>query len=111
MQTYRHISTATVCTVLAVITIALVSISLSVDAGEKCPLGLCEGSRIIIYDADHRRSFTIENRGYGTKRIQLRDTRNRIVGYIDGSGRTYDSNHKRTGSLGTSKSTGKPWWR
>ena len=58
-----------------------------------------------------RRLGTIENRGYGTKRLQLRDNRNRIIGYIDGKGRTFDSNHKRTGTVGTSKSTSKPWWR
>ena len=111
MQIHRHIGTSTICTGLAVVAIALIGISFPVDAGEKCPLGLCKGSRVIIYDQNHKRVGTIENRGYGTKRIQLRDNRNRITGYIDGSGRTYDSNHRRTGSVGTSKSIGKPWWR
>lgn len=111
MQIHRHISTATICTGLAVLAFALIANSFPVDAAEKCTLGVCKGERVIIYDSNHRRAGTIENRGYGTKRLQLRDNRNRIVGYIDGSGRTYDSNHRRTGSVGTSKSTSKPWWR
>ena len=98
--------------ILAVLTaflaVPLVTIG---PAFAKCTLGVCKGERVIIYDSNHRRTGTIENRGYGTKRLQLRDNRNRIVGYIDGSGRTYDNNHRRTGSVGTPKATGKPWWR
>ena len=77
----------------------------------KCSFNICKGEKAIVYDENHRRVGTIENRGYGTKRLQMRDNKNRITGYIDGSGRTYDSNHRRTGSVGTSKSTSKPWWR
>ena len=97
--------------ILAVLTATLAVVTFPVGAGEKCTLGLCKGQKVIIYDQNHKRVGTIENRGYGTKRIQLRDNRNRITGYIDGSGRTYDSNHRRTGSVGTPKSTNKPWWR
>ena len=111
MQIHRHISTATICIGLAVTAFALMIISFPVEAAEDCSLGICKGDRVVIYDSNHRRTGTIENRGYGTKRLQLRDNRNRITGYIDGSGRTYDSNHRRTGSVGTLKSTGKPWWR
>ena len=96
--------------ILAVLTATLAVLTFPVGAGEKCPLGLCKGERVIIYDQNHRRVGTIENRGYGTKRIQLRDNRNRITGYIDGSGRTYDSRHKRTGRIGEPQQS-KPWWR
>ena len=97
--------------ILAVLTATLAVVTFPVGAGEKCTLGLCKGDRVVIYDSSHRRTGTIENRGYGTKRLQMRDNKNRITGYIDGSGRTYDSNHRRTGSVGTPKSTSKPWWR
>ena len=110
MRTIEHTSLATICIGLG-LAFALMIISFPVEAAEDCQLGICKGDRVILYDQNHKRVGTIENRGYGTKRIQLRDNRNRIVGYIDGSGRTYDSNHRRTGSVGTSKSTSKPWWR
>ena len=111
MRTIEHTSLATICIRLAGFAFALMIISFPVEAAEDCQLGLCKGDRVILYDQNHKRVGTIENRGYGTKRLQLRDNRNRITGYIDGSGRTYDSNHRRTGSVGTPKSIGKPWWR
>ncbi len=95
--------------ILAVLTATLAVVTFPVEAAEDYSFGLCKGDRVVIYDSNHRRVGTIENRGYGTKRLQMRDNKNRITGYIDGSGRTYDSNHRRTGSVGTPKS--KPWWR
>ena len=82
--------------------------SFPVDAGEKCPLGVCKGERVIIYDKDHRRIGTVENRGYG--KVQLRDNQNRITGYIGSDGKTFDANHRRTGTIGKPEKI-KPWWR
>ncbi len=97
--------------ILAVLTAFLAVPLATSPAFAKCPLDICKGEKAIVYDENHRRVGTIEYRGYGTKRLQMRDNKNRITGYIDGSGRTYDSNHRRAGSVGTSMSTSKPWWR
>ena len=60
--------------ILAVLTATLAVVTFPVGAGEKNTLGLREGEKIIIYDRDHRRIGTIENRGYGV--LQFRDNQN-----------------------------------
>ena len=82
---------------LAVLTAFLAVVTFPVGAGEKCPLGLCKGERVIIYDQDHRRTHTIENRGYGV--LQIRDNENLRIGTIDSQGRTYDASRVRTGTI------------
>ena len=82
---------------LLILTATLAVLTFPVGAGEKCPLGLCKGERVIIYDQNHRRTHTIENRGYGV--LQIRDNDNRRVGTIDSQGRTYDSHRNRTGTI------------
>ncbi len=97
--------------ILAVLTATLLITMPVAATSAKCTLGVCKGERVIIYDSQYRRTGTIENRGYGTK-LQFRDNQNRITGYIDGQGRTYDANRTRTGTIGEpSGDTNKPWWR
>ena len=88
--------------ILAVLTATLAVVTFPVGAGEKNTLGLREGEKIIIYDRDHRRIGTIENRGYGV--LQFRDNQNRRTGHIDGRGRTYDASRTRTGTIETPSS-------
>ena len=82
---------------LLILTATLAVLTFPVGAGEKCPLGLCKGERVIIYDQDHRRTHTIENRGYGV--LQIRNNENLRIGTIDSQGRTYDSHRTRTGTI------------
>ena len=84
--------------ILAVLTATVVVVTASpVAAGEKCVLGLCEGERLIVYDENHKRIGTIENRGYGV--LQIRNNDNLRTGTIDSQGRTYDSHRTRTGTI------------
>ena len=82
---------------LLILTATVAVLTFPVGAGEKCPLGLCKGERVIIYDNNHRRIGTIENRGYGV--LQIRNNDNLRTGTIDSQGRTYDSHRTRTGTI------------
>ncbi len=80
-----------------VVTTLAVALASAVEAGEKCPLGLCKGERVILYNEDHRRVGTLENRGYGV--LQLRDNDNRRIGTIEGNGVITDNQNRRQGSF------------
>ena len=69
-------------------------------AKEECPLNICKGERVIVYDEKHRRIGTIENRGYGV--LQLRNEQNRRVGTIERNGTLRDDKGKRSGRV--------EWW-
>lgn len=98
------------CAAVFVATIALAVIAAQYASGaERCPLGVCQGERVIVKDNQGRRIGTWENRGHGI--VQFRDNQNRRQGHVDSTGRTYDANRNRTGTVGEPKSTAKPWWR
>ncbi len=65
--------------------------------GSYPPTDLKKGERVIVYDSQHRRVGTVENRGYG--RTQMRNNQNQITGYVEGN-RIYSSSHRRTGTVG-----------
>ena len=66
-------------------------------AKEGCPLNICKGEKVIVYNERGRRVGSLENRGYGV--LQLRNEQNRRVGTIERNGTVRDENNKRRGSL------------
>ena len=92
-----------------VVTTLAVALASAVEAGEKCPLGICKGERVIIFDQNHRRTPTRENRGYGV--IQIRDNENLRIGTIEANGTIKDTANQRQGSVETNKWTepGEAW--
>ena len=54
---------------LAILAFAFMIISFPVEAAEDCQLEICKGEKVIVYDSNHKRIGTIENRGYGRTQI------------------------------------------
>ncbi len=67
-------------------------------AGERCPLGICDGKRAKTYDARGLRMGDIYSPGHG-RRLQIRDKNLKILGYIERSGKITDTQRRKLGEV------------
>ena len=64
----------------------------------KCQLNICAGERAKTYDARKLWTGDIYNPGHG-RRLQIRDKRLKVLGYIEPSGKVTDKRRRRIGKI------------
>ena len=67
-------------------------------AGERCPLGICDGKRAKTFDARGLRLGDIYSPGHG-RRLQIRNKNLKILGYIEPSGKITDTRRRNLGRI------------
>ena len=95
----RTTITLAVATIIATLAVALLIHIGPAAAGERCPLGICDGQRAKTFDARKLRTGDIYNPGHG-RRLQIRNKNLRILGYIEvPSGKVTDRQRRKVGSV------------
>lgn len=84
---------------LAVFTAFLAVPLANSSADAKCTFNICAGERAKLLDSRKLRVGDIYNPGHG-RRLQIRDNRRRVLGYIESSGKITDTRRRKVGSIG-----------
>ena len=84
----------------AAITLAVITLAMTVAAPAvaKCSFSVCDGQKVKTYNSRGVISGSIYNPG-NNRRLQIRDSRRRIIGYIEPSGKVTDTRRRRLGRI------------
>ena len=84
--------------ILAVLTATLAVFLATSPAFAKCTFNICAGERAKLLDSRKLRVGDIYNPGHG-RSLQIRDSRRRVLGYIESSGKITDRRRRKVGSI------------